>query len=243
MNTKRMGIAGLCAAVLCSAAAQPGAAPVTGAVAEASAVTPCKTLQRAMDGKHQHLVAFGTSLTWAGTWVEKLRHALACKQANYWNFTLCNAGFNSKGSAWGLQTLDERVLRRNPDGVFLEFGINDGADVAKLSVAKSRANLETLIDRILAHNPDCEIILLTTNPTAPGTVHSERRPRLEQYYQVYRDVAAERGLRLVDLYPTWKKILDEDPDLFKKYVPDGLHPGPLGDAQVIVPGILKVMGL
>ena len=85
--------------------------------------------------------------------------------------------------------------------------------------------------------------LLTTNPTAPGTVHSERRPRLEQYYQVYREVAAARGLLLVDLYPTWKKILDEEPDLFKKYVPDGLHPGPLGDSQVIVPGILKAMGL
>jgi len=36
----------------------------------------------------------------------------------------------------------------------------------------------------------------------------------------------------------WKKILDKSPKLFKKYVPDGLHPGPEGCLAVITPEII-----
>jgi acyl-CoA thioesterase I len=82
---------------------------------------------------------------------------------------------------------------------------------------------------------------MVMNP--PIGVHLERRPKVNDYYQMYRDVAKARKLLLVDHYPTWEKILNEDPELFNTYVPDGIHPGTEGCKVVITPNITKALGL
>jgi lysophospholipase L1-like esterase len=132
------------------------------------------------------------------------------------------------------------VLSRNPDTVFIEFGINDAYEPFHISVETCRSRLENMIDVILKHNPDCEIILLTTNAVAGKP--AEVRPHLEDYYQVYRDVAKERSLLLVDMYPLWQKLLQDDRATYDRYVRDGLHPGALGCEKVITPAILDAMG-
>lgn len=246
MNIARLALGIMSAVLLCSVNAQTNAPPpatnpaTTMTTTNMPAIPPCKTLQRAMAGKHQHIVAYGTSLTWAGSWVEKLRLALYCEKAKY-NFTISNVGQNSQWTGWGLNMLDERVLKRSPDAVIIEFGINDAYEGYQMTLEQSRKNLETMIDRILQKNPDCDIILMTMN--AVSGKPADVRPQLEEHYQIYRDVAKARGLVLVDMYPTWKKLQQDDPVMYKKYVPDGLHPGPLGDANVIVPAITKAMGL
>ena len=58
-----------------------------------------------------------------------------------------------------------------------------------------------------------------------------------KYYQVYRDVAKERKLLLIDHYPVWKAILDKEPERFNKLVPDGIHPSDEGCREVITPAI------
>jgi len=108
-------------------------------------------------------------------------------------------------------------------------------------VTQARANLETMIDRILAANKSCEIILMVMNP--PISFHLEQRPKIEDYYQMYRDVAKERKLLLVDHYVNWEPILKKDKALFNKYVPDGIHPGDEGCTKVITPAILKRLGI
>ncbi len=77
----------------------------------------------------------------------------------------------------------------------------------------------------------------------PIGIHLERRPKIEEYYQMYRIVAKVRKLLLIDHAPNWEKILEEDPGLFNKYVPDGIHPGPAGCEMVITPQIIKSLGL
>jgi lysophospholipase L1-like esterase len=96
-----------------------------------------------------------------------------------------------------------------------------------------------MIERILKANPKCEIILMAMNP--PIGVHLERRPKIKDYYEMYRNVAKDRKLLLIDHYPKWEKILNEDPDLFNKYVPDGIHPGTEGCKVVITPNITKAL--
>ncbi len=231
----------LCAAlVLLGMMIRPASAQAPAAPGPAPEAAPCKTLQRAMDGLPQHIVAYGTSLTWAGSWVEHLRQILNCKQSGY-NFTICNMGKNSKASDWGVRQLEARVLKRNPDAVFLEFGINDGDERHRISLEQSRSNLIAMIDGILTHNPDCDVILLTMNPVVGKP--AEFRPRLDQYYQVARDVARERGLRLVDLYPIWETMLREEPETFNQYVRDGLHPGTEAGIKIVAPAIARAMGL
>ena len=60
---------------------------------------------------------------------------------------------------------------------------------------------------------------------------------------MYRDVAKARKLLLIDHYPSWEKILNEDPKLFNKYVRDGIHPGFEGCKAVITPNITKALGI
>jgi hypothetical protein len=55
---------------------------------------------------------------------------------------------------------------------------------------------------------------MTTNPTTAGSP----RPRLPEYYQVFRAVARERDLLLVDIEPVWKQkqILQTDQEYFER---------------------------
>ena len=101
-----------------------------------------------------------------------------------------------------------------------------------------------MIDAILAGNPNAEIILQTMNSVKdkPGSgLHATDRPALTAYFQVYRDVAKERGLLLVDNYPNWLKLMTENPGLFDRLVPDRIHPQLEGYRQVLLPELKKVI--
>lgn len=190
-------------------------------------------------GRKQTIVAYGTSLTAVGAWVKQLSAELNRRYPDL--ATVINSGEPSKWSKWGVKHLKERVINQKPDVVFIEFSINDADLHSDTSVAEARSNLETMIDRILSANKSCEIILMVMNP--PIGIRLEGRPHIESYNQVYRDVAAERHLMLIDHDPNWQKVLKEDPNLFSRYVPDGLHPNYEGSAAVITPEILSALGM
>ena len=60
---------------------------------------------------------------------------------------------------------------------------------------------------------------------------------------MYRDVATARELRLIDHFPVWQKLLEEDPALFHSYVPDTIHPIREGALQVSTPIVLAGLGI
>jgi hypothetical protein len=128
-----------------------------------------------------------------------------------------------------------------------------------------RLNLCYMLERVKAALPHCECVLQCMNVCIDQ--HSEARPNLAAYYQVYRAVAAERRLTLVDHEPLWavspprtlavsathptslvtaslrvcvrQAVLAQGGrDLFLSYCPDGIHPGPLGCEMVITPNII-----
>jgi acyl-CoA thioesterase I len=197
----------------------------------------CQLILNLEAGKKQHIVTYGTSLTAGGAWVGQMKDQLDKKYPGL--VTVTNSGQGGMWSQWGVDNLDARVLQKNPDAVFIEFAINDAFLPYKTTVEQCRKNLETMIDRIQKQNAACQVILMTMNP--PVGVHREQRPKVEDYYQVYRDVAKERKLLLIDHYPVWKAILDKDKPTFDKYVPDGIHPGEEGCKMVITPGIGKAL--
>jgi acyl-CoA thioesterase-1 len=205
----------------------------------------CRTTQESrlvanLNGdKPQTVITYGTSLTAGGAWVKQLQEALDRHYAG--KVTLINSGKGAKWSGWGVDNLDTRVIEKKPDTVLIEFAINDAYLPYKTSVAQARSNLVNMIERIQKANAECEIILMVMNP--PVGVHLERRPAIADYYQMYRDVAREREFLLVDHYPQWEKILNETPELFKKYVPDGIHPGAEGCSVVITPAIIEALGI
>ena len=222
------------------------------AVSEAGA---SQLLDNLHAGKSQVLVLYGTSETQFGRWADVTpgHGGLAdwLKAAYGDRVTVINSGMAGKGSNTGAANLEKGVLANRPDTVFLEFATNDAntgyaADVPDygISLEKSRANLNAMIDRIVAANPKAEVFLLTMNPVVDMGTHNygTLRPQLEAYFQIYRDVAAERGLPLIDTEAAWKKLLADDPAKFRSYLPEGLHPTAPGSLAVALPAIEAALG-
>ena len=204
-----------------------------------SSYTP-KFIKNLENGEGQTIITYGTSLTKLGAWSSQLKSLL--KQQSYsGKINFFNTSQGGSNSDWGKTNFDTRVLNYNPDTVFIEFAMNDSVRHRKITVQDSKINLEEMIDRLLELNSKCEIILMTMNPAIEH--HGLIRPNLELYYQMYRDVAKERDLLLIDNYVNWKQVLDKNPNLFLEYVPDGIHPVRSGCLNVTIPEIQKVLGL
>ncbi len=104
-------------------------------------------------GMEQTVVTYGTSLTAGGAWVRHLEEEL---QRSYpGKAKVINSGSGSKWSTWGAENLEERVIKKRPDTVLMEFAINDAYLPYDTSVEQARKNLETMIDQILKANPVC----------------------------------------------------------------------------------------
>lgn len=205
-------------------------------------IAQSKLVQNLESGQKQTLVAYGTSLTANGAWVQQLQDALQERFPDL--ATVVNSGGAGKYSQWGLDNLERRVLQKKPDTVFLEFSINDSVARFELSVEGAKANLETMINRLLEQNPNCEIILMTMTPGDKYPEgHRSHRKNIEAHYEMYRSVAKEHGLQLIDHYPTWKALQKSDSKLFRKYVPDTIHPNATGCTQVVTPVIFEALGL
>ena len=196
-------------------------------------------------GRPRKVVVYGTSLTAGGPWVGQMQTWLAGNYAG--PMTLINSGLSGKNSAEGVAQLTTKVLAHNPDTVFIEFAVNDAFlysdGTPQLSVAQAHANWLSMIDGIRAQNPRVEIILQTMNPAWDSPTGSNTsgtlRPNLPAYYQMVRDVGAERGLLVIDHYPNWLALQANDLATFQADVPDGVHPIAAGTQLITMPLLQK----
>lgn len=201
---------------------------------------PSSLVQKLSAGQPRKIVVYGTSLTAGGAWVGEMRNWLTSTYPGA--VTVINSGLSGKNSVEGIAQLETKVLAHNPDVVFIEFAMNDAFTGPNgppiISVSQARSNLLTMIDAILERNPDAQVILQTMNTvwdSPGGTGSATLRPHLEDYYQMYREVAAEKNLLLIDHHSNWKKLQETDSSSFQTYVPDGVHPATSGIRQVVMP--------
>ncbi len=202
---------------------------------------PSELLTALDAGESRRIVVYGTSLTAGGAWVGQMASWLSVKYPGL--IVLVNGGLSGKNSAEGLAQLQAKVLNHAPDTVFIEFATNDAFlysdGTPSLSLEQARANLNAMIDAILAHNPSCEVILQTMNPVwnSPqgSNTSATLRPQLADYFEMYRDVAAKRGLMLIDHHRNWLALQQSDPPAYQKMVPDGVHPVAAGYTKVVFP--------
>lgn|GEM_PF-647749 len=202
---------------------------------------PAGILEPLAAGEGVTVVTYGTSLTAGGAWVAALESWLETRYPG--QVATINSGLSGRNSAEGVSQLQARVIDHQPDLVFIEFAMNDAFryddGTPSLSVAEARSNLESMIDSILAALPDCEIVLQTMNAAWDSPAGSNQsaalRPRLDDYYQMYREVAAKRRLRLVDHHPTWAALEQADRTAFEQAIPDGVHPTAAGLEAYMLP--------
>lgn len=189
-------------------------------------------------GKDQTVVVYGTSLSTGRNGRAWMNEVVRLLHADYsGRVTYHLSGKGGRWSAWGVQNLEDSVLKKQPDVVMIEFAINDASYLNGTSVELARLNLQYMIDRIKLSDPACEIILQVMNMAIGKS--ATYRPNLEAYYNLVREIAHKENLLLIDHFPNWKIILDKGEDTFLKYVPDGLHPNKMGAVEVIAPYIIQ----
>jgi acyl-CoA thioesterase-1 len=192
-------------------------------------------------GKKQTVVSYGTSLSQGAPWVQQFSAELNRRYPGL--ATVIDSGQGAKQPAglckWGVDNIEPVILTQKQDTVFIEFAAWDSYLPFKTTLPQARSNLVIMIDHLLTANESCEIILMVMNP--PTGVHLETRPKIEVYNQMYRDVARQRNLMLIDHWPNWQKILKAGD--YAVYVPDGVHPNAEGGKEVIVPEIVKALGV
>jgi lysophospholipase L1-like esterase len=201
-------------------------------------------------GENQTVVIYGTSLTAGGAWGTQVRPFFDTQYPG--QVTWVNSGMSGRASNSGVANLNARVLAHQPDAVFIEFGMNDAftdyavGDIDKdISLPQARTNLESMIASIQAQNADAQIVLQTMNPAwnAPnGNGSATKRPQLADYYQVYRDVASEESLALVDNNRVWLKVQNNDAAEFQARVADGTHPDATGYKRYVSSAVLYELG-
>ena len=218
----------------------PGIADEKGAPAgEAPRVGESRLVRNLKAGKAQTVVTYGTSLTAGGAWVKQLDEALKARWPG--QVRVINSGAGAMWSTWGVENLDARVIAKKPDTLFIEFAINDAYLDYKTPVPRARANLENMIRRVLSARAETEIVLMTMNP--PVGNHLKARPEIKKYYEMYRQVALDRGLKLIDHAPHWERVLEHNRHVFQRFVPDGIHPGAEGCAEVTTTTLLTCLGV
>lgn len=191
-----------------------------------------RPLRTALPAGPIRFATLGTSLTHAALWPAAAVDRLSCNGAR--RVTHRRVSAPGRGSDWGLRAAEGVVA----DVATIEFAINDADILDGQSLSATTVQHRRLIARLRANQPGVAIALLTTNPSfgPRGWV----RPRLSAYYAAYHGLAEALELGLIDLHALWQAALT--PANRRRLIPDGLHPDPKAEAEIIAPGLRAVFG-
>lgn len=167
-----------------------------------------------------------------------------------------NAGVNGDIVTLAMGRLKRDVLDLKPDIVTIMFGGNEAgyyrpetkgfADTPRVDLKEFRATVTKIVDRIRAEGS--AVVLMTCPPMTEryGGMHLETYQKhginflVKDYAQTMRDVAAEKGVELIDVY----RSFEQNPSRLK-YFPDGLHPDARGHrviADLLVERLPRMIG-
>jgi lysophospholipase L1-like esterase len=183
---------------------------------------------RAVPRDGLRIVAFGTSLTARAVWPDPLAEALSrCVPGGVTVARVAAPGVNSD---WALANLGE-VAAARPHLVVAEFAVND-ADLADgLWPGRSRFNHRLLVRKLNELDDPPAILLVATAPVS-GLAQWLKRPLLPLYQAAYADIAAAEGAGFLNATARWKALNGH-----AQYLPDGLHPDPAAEAELIAPAL------
>ena len=189
-------------------------------------------------GRPQTVVVYGTSLTQGGAWTRAMKSWLEERFPGL--VTFVNSGGPGENSDWGLANVQEKVVAHQPDLVFIEFSYNDAHTKFEMPLERGAENLGKIVAAIREARPETGIVLQTMNVgwDAPGSNPSfSMRPQLSAFNENYRQCSVKLGLRLLDHVVAWQRLKEDDPETFRRFVPDGSHPSEEGSLAVTWPAV------
>jgi len=167
-----------------------------------------------------------------------------------------NAGVGGDIAPTALERVDQAVISREPELVTMMYGVNDAgyyrpdtdsfADTPRVATDEFRQCFAQLVERIQACGT--ALVLMTPLPMNRHYWGVDLEPYVknglnflvEPNAQAIRDIAAEKGVPLVDTYA----YFDSHPETVDM-LPDGIHPSPDGHrviADLLVPVVLDTLG-
>ena len=189
------------------------------------------------------LVVYGDSIPALGEWGKTV--------AQNCNMRFFNGAKGGITSAEGLARFETFVASRNPDYVTLCFGLNDllmtAVNTPKVTPEQFKLNMKRLVEKTV--DAGAVPILLTTNSIDYAKFYSAQgqseamyggrdiREWVDTYNKMTREVAAETGYPLIDLFAECSKHPET-----QVVCSDGIHLGDLGNrifAEQITAYLLK----
>ena len=138
-----------------------------------------------------------------------------------------------------LDDIDWNILQYKPDFVSIMVGMNDATQgIGYLDTFTS--NMNSIIDQAEAAS-GAVVVLNTTNPIDTGGDPS-REPALPGINECIRDIAAKRGLLLVDHNKFWLESWEQNPLRKLQWVDDPIHPNDFGH-KAMAKLLLKELGM
>ncbi len=125
--------------------------------------------------------------------------------------TEINAAYPSACSAYGVYAVDDFVIAKNADLVFLEYGVNDKYAKSRYTIEQVKANYETILRKLYRADATCDVVALyTTDSTIATTAHTEplyeHAAAQEEVAKYYGIPSINMGWELVDRYALSKGI-------------------------------------
>ncbi|EPS96029.1 hypothetical protein FOMPIDRAFT_1025526 [Fomitopsis schrenkii] len=194
------------------------------------------------------IMLIGDSITQGG-WES---HGFAQQLAYVYNRKLdvINRGLSGYNTEWAIPVLEQCFAKRDERTnlptvrlLTIWLGANDAAQLPTrqhVPLARYRANLRTLVRTVAApdsprYSPATHVLLLTPPPVSeamwarrqaakdPPRVLDRRFEVTRAYADAAREVAAEEGVHVVDVWTAiWEKA-EEKEDRLSAYLADGLH--------------------
>ena len=200
-----------------------------------------EVFRRLDKGEKQTVVLYGTSLTIGGEWAKAMKSWFDEAYPNQVNFV--NSGKGGANSDFGVKQLEARVLAHRPDLVLIEFSYNDSIDNL-LTPQHAWNNLDQMVKRLREQNPAVAIVLQTMNvgwDPKPDHLPFSRRQQLEIFNENYRRYAREQAFPLLDHYPNWLRLKEQEPEKYHAFLPDGSHPTPAASLAVTWPTLKALL--
>lgn len=160
------------------------------------------------------------------------------------NANVINAGIPGNTTMAARKRFEKDVLRKKPDLVIIQFGINDAAVDVWKKATKSRVSLETYTNNLLyfiktLRLNDSKIILMTPNALAwtPKLKEIYGKPpyspknskgfnvTMRPYVEAVRKIAKEEKVELVDIFGYFDSQKEE---YLNQLLLDGMHPNAKG---------------
>jgi lysophospholipase L1-like esterase len=190
-------------------------APLTFAFLGDSVTQGCFECYVDLNGKIQ------TEFDYGNAYSTKLRRMLASLFPNV-QINIINSGISGDNAAGGRKRLERDVLKHEPDLVVVGFALNDAFVGGRAGIDKYKEDLRYIINGIKERGAEC--IVLTPNMMCTSvSPHLKDKPCadlaaelakvqnggvLDLYAEAEREVAAECGATVCDVYSKWIAMRD-----------------------------------